>query len=92
MATRSEVRAKSKRSKALGQSMSSFKTAEKARKKFIMKKTSEGSAFGLSDRDNAAKKPSRDAAAKQARQAGGDGRLGLGGIRKLKPKKIGKKK
>ena len=65
--------------------MASFRKAQKA---FVSKKMSEASAFGMTKKlDTPAKKKKRAAAAKQARQAGGTGRL-LGSPRKLRPRKL----
>ena len=86
---RGRVKAKAKR---VGNTAAGAAEFRKAQKKYVKQKTLEGSAFGLSDLDNAALKIKRAAAAKQARQAGGDGRLGLGGIRTLKPRKKKAKK
>lgn len=88
MAKRGAVRKAAKRTGNTAAGAAKFRKAQKA---FVKKKTAEGSAFGLSDRDNAAMKRKRLAASKQAKQAGGDGRLGLGGVKKLRPKKSKKK-
>lgn len=67
--------------------MASFRKAQKA---YVSKKMAEGSAFGLPKRlDTPAKKKKRAAALKQARQAGGSGRL-IGGVKKLHPRKLKK--
>ena len=90
MPTRSEVRAKQKRSKELGQSMSELLKFREAQKAFVKKKTAEGSAFGIKDTEKVATKK-REAARKQAKQAGGSGRIG-GSVKKLSPRKITRKK
>ena len=84
---------KRKRPAAVSKSAAERKTGkefQKAQKKFVKAKTAEGSAFGSKDTSVAAIKK-RVAARKQARQAGGSGRIGLGGVKKLKPRKLKKK-
>ena len=61
----------------------------KARKEYVRKKNAEGSAVGIFAKNDAKSKAKRAAARKQAKQAGGDGRIG-GGSKRVTPRKLKK--